>query len=120
MNLNPLFIFEFDRDGWPLCPRCGTELTGSNLVHKENDMMKQSIAGIAKLIFKSPLTCSNCDWKTPTALNPNHTLNLANCTVSLRSKWEEMTNSLPRLKLQECGFDLPKATHCWKMWFGFN
>jgi len=113
MNLNPLFIFEFDHDGWPLCPRCGFSLT--TLAPLSMDWNNWPT-----WMMKHPMECARCDWKTPTALDPNHTLNLANCTVSLRSKWEEMTNSLPRLKLQECEFDRPKATHCWKMWFGVN
>lgn len=126
MNLNPIFVRDFDHDGWPLCPKCKHPLcvvgqSASNLQLAQVEGAR--LDTLLKLTMQAPLLCHACGWITPTTLDPRKTMNLAAVTPYIHPKWFEQGHGLPRIQLQHVHFDAnPNNPHakCWVIYFGYN
>ena len=127
MNLNPIYVTAFDRDGWPLCPKCRHPLSCWGGEYASEYQHFAAVAGM-----KGKLKCTHCDWTTPTNIPANRRINLARCTVSHKVHWEPIVVKgmdpnevfpLSRVKLTKVMFDADPKNHAapmWSMWFGSN
>lgn len=126
MNLNPIYVTVFDQDGWPLCPKCDGHLQAVGMPTIPGSFLsgpgKTPYDLILPILMRQSLKCPNCEWLTPTELDPKLTFNLIQVrSIDLATKWGRMTQALPRIRITRYRFvALSPQVHDWAMWFGVN